>query len=72
MLSVTRETRGRVLESLFQSRKVDPDESNDLGTIGTPTQTRNVATLGEPDAVKAASPVRRGTVGKGPYSVVKI
>jgi putative transposase len=32
----------------------------------------NAGTLGEPDALKGASPVRRGTVGKGPYSGVHV
>ncbi len=32
----------------------------------------SVATLGEPDASKGASPVRRGIVGKGLYSVVTV
>jgi hypothetical protein len=35
---VTGEIRGRILESRFQSRKVDPDESNALRKLGTPTQ----------------------------------
>ena len=48
MLSVTGETRGRILESLFQSRKVDPDESNDLRTIGTPAPVEQQQAVGKP------------------------
>ena len=61
MLSVTGGTRGRILESLFQSRKVDPDESNDLGKIGTPTQVEQQQAVGKSRTVSSSvsrSPLR--------------
>jgi len=45
------ETRGRVLESRFHSKKVDSDELQDLRAIGTPTNVEQQQPMGEPRGV---------------------